>query len=234
MPRVHSTFFRHGQPSPSMATVLPWSSRATTAPYSAHGPRQQSTPTHSWRCTLSLPSTTRQDLFPPNSSPFPGIRLPPWSNSAGDGRGVARFCHLLSMMVRITTLWVNPGSYRLFMMAGVTTLCDLCSGSAAIRFLGSDYATARSQSAASSSSGHGRELHYDHLPASTAVHDFEQRTIATSANRASDALGMGPSAGYILFSSLLSIHGVHVLCWLYYILYVMDVYLCHTRACWYV
>jgi hypothetical protein len=62
--------------------------------------------------------------------------------------------------------------------------------------------TARSRSAASSSSGHGRELHYDHLPASTTVHDFEQRTMATSANGASDALGLGPSARYILFSSL--------------------------------
>jgi hypothetical protein len=62
--------------------------------------------------------------------------------------------------------------------------------------------TARSQLAASSSSGHGRELHCDHLPASIAVQDFEQRTMATSANGASDALGMGPSAGYILFSSL--------------------------------
>jgi hypothetical protein len=69
-------------------------------------------------------------------------------------------------------------------------------------FLGSNYATARSRLAASSSSGPGRELHCDHLPASTAVHDFEQRTIATSANGASDALGMGPSTWYILFSSL--------------------------------
>jgi hypothetical protein len=69
-------------------------------------------------------------------------------------------------------------------------VCDPCSGSATIGFLGSDYATARSRSAASSSSGRGRELHYDHLPASTAVHDFEQRTMATNANGASDALGM--------------------------------------------
>jgi hypothetical protein len=68
--------------------------------------------------------------------------------------------------------------------------------------LGSDYAIARSRLAASSLSGRGRELHCDHLPISTAVHDFEQRTMPTSANGASDALGMGPSAGYILFSSL--------------------------------
>jgi hypothetical protein len=79
---------------------------------------------------------------------------------------------------------------------------DPCSGSTTIRFLRSDYATARSRLAASSSSGRGQELHCDHLPASTAVHDFEQRTMATSANEASDALGMGPSAGYIIFSSL--------------------------------
>jgi hypothetical protein len=45
-------------------------------------------------------------------------------------------------------------------------------------------------------------LHCDHLPVATAVHDFKQRTMATSANGASDALDMGPSAGYILFSSL--------------------------------
>jgi hypothetical protein len=89
--------------------------------------------------------------------------------------------------------------------AGVSealVVCDLCSESAAIRFLGSDYVTARSQSAASSFSRRGRELHCDHLPASTAVHDFEKCTMATSVNGASDALGMGPSAGYILFSSL--------------------------------
>jgi hypothetical protein len=69
-------------------------------------------------------------------------------------------------------------------------------------FLGSDYATARSRLAASSSSVRRRELHCDHLPTSTAVHDFEQRTMATSANGASDTLGMGPSTRYILFSSL--------------------------------
>ena len=41
-------------------------------------------------------------------------------------------------------------------------------------------------------------LHCEHLPASTVVRDFEQRTMSTSANGASDALGMGPSAGYSL------------------------------------
>ena len=43
-------------------------------------------------------------------------------------------------------------------------------------------------------------LHCEHLPTSTVVHDFEQRTMSTSANEASDALGMGPSAGYSLIS----------------------------------
>ena len=32
------------------------------------------------------------------------------------------------------------------------------------------------------------------------VRDFEERTMSTSANGASDALGMGPSARYILIS----------------------------------
>ena len=39
-------------------------------------------------------------------------------------------------------------------------------------------------------------LHCEHRPAPTVVRDFEQRTMSTSANGASDALGMGPSAGY--------------------------------------
>ena len=43
-------------------------------------------------------------------------------------------------------------------------------------------------------------LHCEYRPASTVVHDFEQRTMSTSANGASDALGMGPSAGYNLIS----------------------------------
>ena len=42
-------------------------------------------------------------------------------------------------------------------------------------------------------------LHYEHLPTSTVVHDFEQRTVS-GANRASDALGMGASARYTLNS----------------------------------
>ena len=43
-------------------------------------------------------------------------------------------------------------------------------------------------------------LHYEHRIAPTVVRDFEQRTMSTSANGASDALGMGLSAGYNLIS----------------------------------
>ena len=42
-------------------------------------------------------------------------------------------------------------------------------------------------------------LHCEHLPTSTVVHDFKQRTMS-DVNGASDALGMGPSAGYTLKS----------------------------------
>jgi hypothetical protein len=42
-------------------------------------------------------------------------------------------------------------------------------------------------------------LHGKHLPASTMVHDFGQRTMS-GANGASDALGMGPFARYTLNS----------------------------------
>ena len=45
-------------------------------------------------------------------------------------------------------------------------------------------------------------LHCEHRPAPTVVHDFEQRTMSTSANGASDTLGMGPSAGYTLISMI--------------------------------
>ena len=45
-------------------------------------------------------------------------------------------------------------------------------------------------------------LHCEHLPTSTVVHDFEQRTMSTSANEAFDALGMGPFAGYSLISMI--------------------------------
>ena len=45
-------------------------------------------------------------------------------------------------------------------------------------------------------------LHCEHLPASTVVHDFEQRTIS-GANGVSDALGMGSSAGYTFISVII-------------------------------
>ena len=47
-------------------------------------------------------------------------------------------------------------------------------------------------------------LHCEHLPASTVVHDFEQRPMS-SANGASDALGMGPSIGYNLNSVIIDL-----------------------------
>ena len=46
-------------------------------------------------------------------------------------------------------------------------------------------------------------LHYEHLPAATMVHDFEQRTMSTSTNGVSDALNIGPSAGYNLNSVII-------------------------------
>jgi hypothetical protein len=46
-------------------------------------------------------------------------------------------------------------------------------------------------------------LHGEHLPASTVVHDFEQRTMS-GVHGASDALGMRPSAWYTL-NSLITI-----------------------------
>jgi hypothetical protein len=87
---------------------------------------------------------------------------------------------------------------------------------------------------ASSVSERGRELHYVHLPASTAVHDFEQRTITTSTNGASDALVMGPSAGYILFLSLCQfmVFMCYVASVIFYMSWMFVLY--DTHACWYV
>ena len=62
-------------------------------------------------------------------------------------------------------------------------------------------------------------LHYEHRPTSIVVRDFEQRAMSTSANGASDAIGMGPSTGYslisvitiltvIVFVCMSSLHGV--------------------------
>jgi hypothetical protein len=39
-------------------------------------------------------------------------------------------------------------------------------------------------------------LHYEHLPASTMVYYFKQRTMLTSANGAAGAFSTGPSSGY--------------------------------------
>ena len=47
-------------------------------------------------------------------------------------------------------------------------------------------------------------LHCKHLPASTVVHDFKQRTMS-GANGASDALGMGPSSGYTTVLCVLTV-----------------------------
>ena len=55
-------------------------------------------------------------------------------------------------------------------------------------------------------------LHCERLPASTVVRDFEQRTISTSANGASDALGMGPSAGYSLISVITVLAAIVFVC----------------------
>ena len=46
-------------------------------------------------------------------------------------------------------------------------------------------------------------LHYEHLPASIVVHDFEQRSMS-GANGASDAIDIGPSAGYT-FNSVITV-----------------------------
>ena len=63
-------------------------------------------------------------------------------------------------------------------------------------------------------------LHCERLPASTVVRDFEQRTMS-SANGASDALGMGPSAGYTLISviTVLCVLTVSISCIDQYIIY---------------
>ena len=53
-------------------------------------------------------------------------------------------------------------------------------------------------------------LHCEHRPASTVVHDFEQRTMSTSTNGASDALGMGPSAGYSLIFLIIVICAIYL------------------------
>ena len=69
-------------------------------------------------------------------------------------------------------------------------------------------------------------LHYEHRPASTVVHDFEQRTMSTSANGGFDALDMGPSAGYNLISVITAICVLTVsICMLYLHAFVNDIHM---------
>ena len=55
-------------------------------------------------------------------------------------------------------------------------------------------------------------LHDEHRPSPTVVHDFEQRAMSTSANGASDAFGMGPSAGYSLISVITILTAIVFIC----------------------
>jgi hypothetical protein len=83
----------------------------------------------------------------------------------------------------------------------------------AIRFLGSVLATARfirSTSAASSTSGSSwsapfEGLHCVHLPALNLYGYIEQKHEMSRVNGATDALSIGPSAGYFLFSVLVHV-----------------------------
>ena len=55
-------------------------------------------------------------------------------------------------------------------------------------------------------------LHCEHRPAPTVVRYFEQRAMSTSANGASDALGMGPSTGYSLISVITVLAAIVFVC----------------------
>ena len=71
-------------------------------------------------------------------------------------------------------------------------------------------------------------LHYEHLPTSTVVHDFEQRTMSTNANGASDALGMGPSAVYNLNSVITALCALAVsicMSYLHAVAFVSDIHM---------
>ena len=70
-------------------------------------------------------------------------------------------------------------------------------------------------------------LHYEYRPAPTVVRDFEQRTISTSANGASDTLGMGPSAGYILISVITVLAFTVFICmsYLHAVAFVSDIHI---------
>jgi hypothetical protein len=70
-------------------------------------------------------------------------------------------------------------------------------------------------------------LHGEHLPASTVVHDFEQHTMS-GANGTFNALGMGPSAGYILYSliTLLCVLTVSIgMSYLHVVAFVSDIHM---------
>ena len=70
-------------------------------------------------------------------------------------------------------------------------------------------------------------LHCEHLTALTVVHDFEQRTMS-SANGASDALGMGPFAGYTLISLITVLYVLTVsigMSYLHAIAFVSDIHM---------
>ena len=71
-------------------------------------------------------------------------------------------------------------------------------------------------------------LHCEHGPAPTVIREFEQRTMSTSANGASDALGMGPSAGYSLILLITVIYAFTVsICMssLYVVAFVRDIHM---------
>ena len=59
------------------------------------------------------------------------------------------------------------------------------------------------------------------------VHDFKQRTMSTSANGASDALGMGPSAGYTLISVITVLAATVFICMLslHAVVFIRDIHM---------
>ena len=70
-------------------------------------------------------------------------------------------------------------------------------------------------------------LHCEHLPTSTVVRDFEQHIMLTSANGASDALSMGPSAGYILISVITVLAATVFICMssLHVVVFIRDIHM---------
>ena len=70
-------------------------------------------------------------------------------------------------------------------------------------------------------------LHCEHRPAPTVVRDFNQPTMSTSANGASDALGMGPSAGYILIFVITVLAAIVFICMssLHAVVFIRDIHM---------